>query len=472
MDSRLRPLRWLAALCTLVAIGVGGWYAVARGKSFGHTDTPQTGSDSRPSMISVDVQYPQPGGIVRTCVSPGTVEPFEAADLYAKVSGFLVEQRVDIGSRVKKDDVLARISVPEYEKQVDRDVARVKDAAARVRQMDAHVKAAKAESKAADASVVLAKVLVRAKKAYREYREKQLFRIKELVRERALEARVLDEQEDYHLSAVEAENAANENVSASQERASASRAKIEQAEADLDEAKAGVEVAVAQLEESRVKLEYTFIKSPYDGVVTKRNFHPGDGGRRGDFIKSADQNGAMPVLAVERTDKMRIVMQIPDRDVPYVSQGDPAIIDIDALPGVVFQSNGAETVAVSRWANAEDPGTRTMRVEVDVKNPNELLRHGMYGRATLTLSPGTPSALRVPSSALLGKAEGGRGVVRVVRDGKVLIIPVRFATDNGVECEVVSGLTPADPVIVRTSAPVEAGTPVVINPPGGTAAGH
>lgn len=459
-------------LVVLAALGIGGWYAIARAKPSAEANQARAQHENPTAAISVEVIQPKPGGIVRMCVQPGTVEPFEAADMYAKASGFLIEQNVDIGSRVKLDDVLARISVPEYEKQVQRDEARVLDATAKVRQMEANLKVAKADAKAADASVTLAKVLVRAKVAFRQYREKQLIRTKELAKEQAINARVVDEQEDFYMSALEAENSANEGVTAAQERAIAARAKIEQAEADIDAAKAGVEVAAAELEKSRVLLDYTVIKSPFNGVVTKRNFHPGERGRRGDYIKSADQGGTIPVLAVERTDKMRVVIQVPDRDVPYVSLGDPAVIEIDALPGVVFETKGADTVGISRWADAEDAATRTMRTEVDLKNPDGVLRHGMYGRATLTLtlSPGTPNALRIPSSALFGKAEGGRGAVRVVREGKVRILPIRYATDNGVEAEILLGLNPTDRVIVRSSASIEEGTPVAVAEP--AAAGH
>ena len=79
------------------------------------------------------------------CLQPGSVEPFEAADLYAKVSGFLVEQKVDIGYPVHAGEVIARISVPEYEKQVKQDAAEVERAAARVEQMKAAITTAEAD---------------------------------------------------------------------------------------------------------------------------------------------------------------------------------------------------------------------------------------------------------------------------------------------------------------------------------------
>ena len=465
-SSPTRRLRFLVGTLVAVAVVAGGWFAVARAKSlFGDN---HAGADEPKSvpLTSAEVVSPRPGGLDRVCVQPGTVEPFEAADLYAKASGFLIDQTVDIGSRVKKGDILARISVPEYEKQVDRDEAQVRAADAKIRQMAAHVLAAEAESKAADASVTFAKVSVRAKTAYRKYREKQLNRIKELVDQKALEGRLLDEQEDFYLSALESENAAKESVSSAEERASAANAKIVQARADWDEAKADAGVAAAELEKSKVLSDYTVIKSPYTGVVTKRSFHVGD------FIKSADQGGIVPLLAVEQTDVMRVVIQVPDRDVPYVSQGDQAIVEIDALPGVVFETRGEQTVVVSRWSDAEDPTTRTMRTEVDVKNPNNLLRHGMYGRATLTLQRGAATAVRVPSGTVVRRDVGGKGAVRVVRNGRVQTVPVVLGTDNGVEVEVLSGLNLIDQVVLRTSGPVDDGSQVAVVGAQTASAGH
>src|SRR5262249_19187753 len=144
--------------------------------------------------------------------------------------------RVDIGTPVKAGDLLAHISVPEYQKQVDRDAARVTAAEAKVRQMEAHQTAAEAEAKATATAGDLAKALVRAKSSYRKYREKQLARIKELADQNGIDRRTVDEQEDFYLSALEAENAAKVAVSEAEQRATAAAAKITQAKADLDEA--------------------------------------------------------------------------------------------------------------------------------------------------------------------------------------------------------------------------------------------
>lgn len=456
-----KPVRWsrLALLAlTTAAVGTGTWFGFTRAKPMFAAGQPAAQPKS-PVVVTVEVITPRTGGIDRLCVQPGTVEPFESVDVYAKVSGFLAERKVDIGSRVKKDDVLARIAVPEHEKQLQRDAARVKANEAKVRQMEAHLAAAQSEAKATEAAVSLAKVLVRAKGAYRQYREKQLARIKDLAKQQAIEQRVADEQEDFYLSAQESENEAKEAVNAATERAATSKAKIAQAEADIEQAKAEVGVAVAERDRTQVLVEYAVIRAPLTGVVTHRDLKNSDTGA---FVRSADGSGAVPLFTVERTDVMRIIVQVPDRDVPFVTLGDPAVVEIDALPGVIFETRGQTTVAVARWAESEDPSTRTMRTEIDIVNPTNRLRRGMYGRATLTLQTGAASAVRIPTTAVASRTGPGKGTVRVVRDGHIRIVPVTLGADNGVEIEALSGLAGADRVVVRTSGAVEDGTAVTV----------
>ena len=98
-----RPRRLVLPLAlSIVVLGTasaGAWYWYKN-----RSETVKSGKSHRQSgdkvaeVITVDVVSPSPGGIDRICMQPGTIEPFEAADLYAKVSGFLTEQSVDIGS--------------------------------------------------------------------------------------------------------------------------------------------------------------------------------------------------------------------------------------------------------------------------------------------------------------------------------------------------------------------------------------
>jgi HlyD family secretion protein len=463
MSSQNKWPRGILIGVAVVAIVLGGSYGLLRGRlatgappDLLFPEDPPTDETQTSAAIPVEVVVPRAGGLERICLQPGSVEPYEAADLYSKVSGYLLEQHVDIGARVRAGDVLARLSVPEYEKQVKQDRAEVVRARAHVDQMLAAITTAKADLGAATAGIALAATEKKTKVSYRVLREKQRDRIKYLVDRQALESKLGDEQEDQLQAAISADLAATESVNAARQKVAAARARVQQAEADLQYSKTEVASAEAHLERAQVLLDYTIIRSPYTGVITKRNFFPGD------FIRSADSGGErVPLLAVERTDVMRVIVQVPERDVPFVDCGDPAIVEVDALPGLVFKTRGADKVEVSRLAASEDPSVRMMRTEVHVKNPGGKLRRGMFGRVTLILEQGAPNSFRIPSSALTGKADGGKGFVRVVRADKVSIIPVRYGADNGTEVEILAGLQAGEHIIVRAAGPISEGTQVV-----------
>jgi len=478
MATKRSLARWSrrapAVLVAIGLIGAGGWYAVSHGQSLFEREHKEKGKPAK--AITVEVLTPKSGGIDRVCAQPGTLEPIEGVDLYAKVSGFLVEQNVDINSRVKAGDILARISVPEYEKQVLKDTADVARAEAKLIQTAAAITTSEAELGAATSTIALSQAEAKSKTSYQSYRLKQRDRLRDLLAQRAIDAKLVDEQEDQYAASEAATLAAEAAVNTAKEKASAAKAKVEQAKADQKYAEAEITVVKAQLDKSKVLLDYTVIRSPYTGVVTKRNFHPGKDSTAGAFIKSAEQGGTVPVLTVERTDVMRVIVQVPDRDVPFVTANATAVVEIDAIPGVKFDRNGKDKLKLARWASAQDPATRTMRVEVDVSNPVDvkhpygILTHGMYGRVTLTLQPGETTAFRVPSGTV--HRDGGKTTVRVVRLDRVHAVPVTLGTDNGVDVEILAGLTPDDRIVVRSSGPVEDGAAVTVAAAKATSTGH
>jgi RND family efflux transporter MFP subunit len=450
--------RWLLVLSALVLLGVGGGYMILRGRAdAGGTLPNELAGDNRAETIFVEVASPREGGIDRVCLQPGSIEPFESADLYSKVAGFLKEQNVDIGYAVKKGDVLAKLWVPEYEAQVKQDTADVERAKARVKQMVAAVTTAEADLGAAKAAVDLAKAAKRAKSSYRAYRHKQRERMADLVARNSIQAKLAEEYEDHYQAAIADDLAASETINSAEQKEIAAGAKVEQAKADLDYAKAEVDTSEARLERAKVFLDYAVIRSPYDGVVTKRNFYPGA------FIRSADSGGdplRLPLFTVERTDVVRVIVQVPERDVPFVTVGDPAKFTVDALPGEVFETRGDYKVEVSLLADSEDPVTRMMRTELHVKNPKGKLRRGMFGRVNLTLERGSAGAVQIPSSALTGKRDSKKGSVWLVRDGKTVLAPVVIGADNGASTEIVSGLAAKDQIILRSSKPLSEGAAV------------
>jgi RND family efflux transporter MFP subunit len=446
--------RWGIVLVVAVAVAACLWYFLVRGSASAE-EANDPGRDTR-SGVKVQTAIPRAGGLPRKSVQPASTEPYVGAALFAKVSGRLKTLKVDIGDRVRAGDLLAEIEIPELEAQVARNKARVEDAEAKLKQAEAQKTEAEAEARAAESAVKLATIMIEAKTAFKDYRKQQLERIKALVAKNAEDEKVRDEQQSYYLSALEAENAARQQVNTEQERATAARVKILRVEADIRAARADIAVAEAELATSKVWVDYGQIRAPFNGVVTQRGY------LQWDFIKAGEQGGNTPILTIASTDVMRVVVQVPDRDVPYVAPGKPAILTFDALPGVVYETEGNNKVVVSRLANAEDYETRLMRVEVDVRNKDGRLKPGMYGRATIVLADGSPSAVRIPSAALVGRGEEGKGTVHVVRDGKIQTVPIKYGTDNGIDVEILSGLSTQDQVVLAANVPLKDGTPVTV----------
>jgi RND family efflux transporter MFP subunit len=439
----------------LAAVGIaGGGYLVKTGP---YLTASRTGGAApaddeappAPEVPSVKVVRPRVGDMDRTTTQPGTVQSYEFANLYAGVSGYLKTQTVDIGDRVKPGQVLATVDVPDLEKQVQKCLAAHDQAKARVNQMKARVTSAQAALDAAKAAVLLAEANAKSKAAELRLRQKQLARYKELFELKSIDERLVDEKTEQRDAAQEAERSAVAAIASAKAQVAAAAAKIQQAEADVLEAEAEVKVAQADLEKAQVMVKFATIVSPIEGVITHRSYFPGD------YVRAASEGGAhMPLLTVERTDRMRVVVQVPDRDVPYTDPGDPAYVELDALPGQSFQGT------VSRIASSEDPGTRLMHIEIDLPNPTGKICQGMYGRVKIILQKS--DLLSVPSSCLTSRADDGKATVFVVRDGHARRVQLRISEDNGVKVGIISGLKAGDEVVNHPSADLLDNTPVAV----------
>lgn len=456
-DPKTSGWKWWALAGLLVATVLGGVYYFTLGSGSAPVNAQEVSPE--PRGMPVDVVVPIKGGTERTTTQPGTVLAFESARLYAGASGYLAVQTVDIGSPVHKGQLLAKIAVPDLDKQVQQAAAVLAQSRARVLQMQAHTASALAEVESAKAAIVQAEATKKSAHAQREFRGKQYGRMKALYAKQSIEERLVDEAEDHFTASVEAENAATAAISTTQAQKAAAVAKVEQAKADVAEAEAQVGVSQAQLDKARVMVQFATILSPYDGVITQRSQFPGD------YVRAANEGGAeSPLLTVHRTDKMRVVVQVPDRDVTYADPGDPAIVAIDALPKEHFHAK------VSRIGHAEDPQTRTMRVEIDLENPSGKLTEGMYGRATIILDPATDQ-LSIPSSCLVGGVEDGKAYVYVVRDNRAIKVGLHVGRDNGLRIAIHDGLTAKDAVVNHPPGDLTNGTLVSVTPESHSPAG-
>ena len=449
-QSTVRQWILLSVALVVVILGAGFYYSQT---STSASDLAEGGEGAaEPSTadeIRVDVVRPKLGEMDRV---------YEVVNLYSRVPGFLEIQKVDIGDRVEKGQVLAVVDVPELKTEMERRAAGIEQAEARVKQMEARVVSAKADLKAAQATQVQSEATFRRAGAMLSLRKLQYERMKDLLAKDSIAERLVDEKHEARDAAAEAENAAKAAIETTKAQVMAAEAKILQVEADVVEANAEVRVARAELAKAKAMMGFATIQAPFDGVVTQRNLFVKD------FVRAADTGASVPLLRVERTDKVRVVVQIPDRDSPYANVGDPATVEIDALPGERF------TGAISRIADSEDQQTRLMRVEIDLPNPKGRIHQGMFGRTTILLDRiKTPSVL---SSCLVGKTNDGKGSVYVVRDGHVHLTPVELGQDNGVRVGILRGLTGKEQVVRRPPNNLSDGAAVIVSQPPAQAVGH
>lgn len=212
------------------------------------------------------------------------------------------------------------------------------------------------------------------------------------------------------------------------------RSKYEVAEANVKLAEARGATAAANRDRLIALRQYAFITAPFSGAITARYVDPGA------LIQAATSSiQGQPIVTVQDLDTIRVYVSVPEIDVPKVLKGTPASLTTAAYPGREF------TASVTRYAEALDPATRTMKTEIDVASPGHLLRPGMYADVTLGLEKKS-GAVVVPDTALV--IEGQKKFVYVVRKGKAHRIEVETGFDDGTQAEIRSGLNGGEQVVV------------------------
>ena len=193
--ARTRPHRRHVAvvLIGLAAAGSGIW--LTRRGAHSQVVEPEKQAKRSEQTLSVEVVRPRRGGIARTIQQPALIHSFETVDLYAMVSGYLKSQKVDIGSRIKKGEVLAEIDVPRAEKAVAEGASLVEQSRAQLEQAGARIKVTAAQRDAAVAAVKVAESDINGLIARKKLAQKQYQRVSGLVAQKAATSLLADEQQ-------------------------------------------------------------------------------------------------------------------------------------------------------------------------------------------------------------------------------------------------------------------------------------
>jgi RND family efflux transporter MFP subunit len=203
------------------------------------------------------------------------------------------------------------------------------------------------------------------------------------------------------------------------------------------------EKLLKQLHQNR---DYASVVAPFDGVITQRNVDVGS------LVQGNAASGTF-MFEIMQNDVIRIWVYVPQDAAFGVAPGIDAVVRVPELPDREFPGT------VTRIADAQQSGTRTLLTEIDLPNPDGALRSGVYCMVELKIPRKTPSFV-VPADALLFNRNGMQ--VAVVSNGKAEIRKVRVARDLGTRVEVDSGIAAGDQVILNPPVTLVDGSKVQV----------
>ena len=398
MEMRPRSIR-VVALAALLAM------AGACSKS----DSPKSAASTN-AVRSVRVALAEVRPMERVVTVTGLLLADEAATLSVKIGGRLKTLSVDIGSVVKRGDVIAQVEPRDYELRLQQASAALSQARATVGlplegtddQFDPEKTSAVKEANA---------VLNEA--------TRNRDRVLKLSRQGVLSTSDLDTVEAAYTIALNRYEAAGEEARTRQ-------AVLAQRRAEFDL--------------SKQQLNDTSLRSPFDGAIQSRLANVGE------FLPAGS-----PVVRLVKTDPLRLRLEVSERDAAAVQLNQRVRLTAEGDTNIY-------TGTLTRVSPAIDEQTRMLLVEADVRNDGSL-RPGLFSRAKIVTRE-NEEGIAVPEQALIVFA--GIEKVVVVQEGKAVEKIISTGRRGPGWLEIVTGLKAGERVVIapgnlRTGEPVVMG---------------
>lgn len=388
----------LAVVCASLALAQAGC-----GKD--ESSAQERGRDAAPKSVRTARAESRPIG--ESVLVNGTLDAYERATVGTKVAGRLSLIAVDLGSRVRRGQLVARVEPTDYAIRLQTAQAALAQARARI---GLSPEGGNDSVSAADTPTV------------REARAVQE------------EARANRER---YASLLQEGLVSKADFDAVQSTARVAESRYEDAFEEIRNRQGVVSQRRAEMDLARQQLADTAIYAAFDGVVQQRQ------ASLGEYVAA----GA-PVAEIVKINPLRLRADVPERDATAVRAGQTVRLTVD---GVSREYTGR----VTRLAPSITERTRVLAVEADIPNDG-MLRAGSFARATIVTNATAP-ALTVPAAAIV-KFAGIEKVV-VIKKGKAAEKPVTTGRRTGAYIEILSGLEAGDevvlsPVNVRTGQSV------------------
>jgi RND family efflux transporter MFP subunit len=228
--------------------------------------------------------------------------------------------------------------------------------------------------------------------------------------------------------------------------------KVAQAAADeatVNAAQANIVAGQANIAGLTEQQGFERVLAPFDGVILSRSVDVGS------LISTGSQNSVTQMFTIGEADKVRVFASLPQSNSIGVHAGQIAKVEFRELPGQVYSGT------LARTSQSIDPGTRTLLLEVDLKNDGKILP-GMYATISFDLPKGNTTSVMLPQNALVVRTAGPQAVVLDANDVahfKSLVL----GRDVGSGTEVLSGVKAGDAVILSPDDSVIEGVKVKPN---------
>lgn len=411
--------------------------------------------------ITVQIVRPEVRDIVRVVGQPSFVEAYERTSIYPKLAGYIEKWYVDIGDRVHKDEVLADLFVPEIVEEWHKKGATVEYDRKVVLLTEKAVLVAAADVRVATANVKAAKATwVRYRDEAQRW-DSEVKRLRGEVDRGVVDPQVLLESENRLRGCIALRETAAADVVKAEADLESKKATLGEEQVAVNVAKADVNVAVsdwkrlgAWADTGPGQKPYIKLFAPFDGVVVARNANTWDFVLPATGDPSADQNApylspssqAAPIYVIDRTDVVRIFVDIPEHSANYVKEGAKGSVLVKAFRDQPILG----TVTRTSWAL--EVNSRTLRAEIDLPNvgcpiPDDVpavvhdairdvklprtesqLLPGMYGYGKVIIE--RPQVRALPKSSLPGAPTalfdvGERTYCYLYEKGKAVRVEVR-----------------------------------------------
>ena len=353
---------------------------------------------------TVQVINPPIRNIVRVVGQPSFIESYERTSIFPKLTAYIDSWKVDIGDQVKQGEVLATLFVPELVEDFETKKATVGLDEQRVELALKMVKVAEAEVKSAAASLDEAKAILDKFNAMVERWDSEVKRLQNEVDKGVVDPQVLLESTNQLKSSTAAREAAKATISKAEADLLSDQATLAKTIVAVQVARGDLSVAESEAKRIKAWVGYLTLTAPFDGVITVRNANtfdfvlPASGDPTAmERSPNISPGGAAPIYVVDRTDIVRVFVDIPEQDANYVHVGTKATVLAkgyrdEPIPGTVTRTSWALNVK-----------SRTLRAEIDLKNPHSQLLPGMYAFAKVIIE--RPGVRALPLSALTHTGE-------------------------------------------------------------------